>query len=510
MTRTPFAMVVVTALALVAGTAWIGGIGANSLAAGQISPPKAVESSSQGQQSPERSEDAQDSAPGTSSEPQTSALKAEEHAGERTAINGRARGAKNGDIRHQRRDTPAGKLLDRLELQNAGSERFTDPWLRTLKEIVDQGSEAVPELIEELDATESETMLRALGFTLRAIGDKRAIPALIRAFPKTLLPPGSDMGVESDDAALLKFAQQHDLDEGPREGRLYDVGRPIREIGGALQQLAGQRLGEEQLYHIFLNGTALQQQMKRNLFHEKAAEWARWWEARASLHVQDPAYKHVDLAAREIAVVEPPQPSARLKTDGGSTNWILQSVLDATSKGRVFLDFDTGRVSVLPEKWRLSGMIDQHLPEILKWAADEGFDLMGTEVAIGDGEKVFALQPIGMQVWELPENRWKAEFADVALQELKAEGRPSKKLLLHHDSETNAADPQAAASFLYVTRAGNPGLLFVGVEVRDDNLQPGRALVGDNELDPVHFYQGRRFGFNFLEELEDTSSLNAR
>ncbi|HEX7379420.1 MAG TPA: carboxypeptidase-like regulatory domain-containing protein, partial [Pirellulales bacterium] len=80
--------------------------------------------------------------------------------------------------RPRRGDGPAARLLDRLEAQNAGVELFKDAWLRTLMEIVELGPAAVPELIAELDATEDDMMLRSLGFTLRAIGDQRAVPAL--------------------------------------------------------------------------------------------------------------------------------------------------------------------------------------------------------------------------------------------------------------------------------------------------------------------------------------------
>jgi hypothetical protein len=44
--------------------------------------------------------------------------------------------------RRQRPDTPAGRLLDKLQWLNAGDERYHDPWLRTLKAVVDLGPEA--------------------------------------------------------------------------------------------------------------------------------------------------------------------------------------------------------------------------------------------------------------------------------------------------------------------------------------------------------------------------------
>ena len=131
--------------------------------------------------------------------------------------------------------TPIGQLLDKLEEQNAGAARFHDTWLRTLKAIVDLGPDAVPELIAELDTTTDDMMMRCCGFTLRAIGDRRATPALIRAIPKTLLPAGSDMGLRAEDETLAKWAQQHDLGGG-ESGNRYSFGRPVREIFGALEQ----------------------------------------------------------------------------------------------------------------------------------------------------------------------------------------------------------------------------------------------------------------------------------
>ena len=71
------------------------------------------------------------------------------------------------DSARQRSDTPAGHLLDQLELLNAGDERFHDAWLGTLKEIADLGPSAVPELTAELDATTDNMMLRCCGFALR-------------------------------------------------------------------------------------------------------------------------------------------------------------------------------------------------------------------------------------------------------------------------------------------------------------------------------------------------------
>jgi hypothetical protein len=42
----------------------------------------------------------------------------------------------------------------------------------------------------------------------------------------------------------------------------------------------------------------------------------------------------------------------------------------------------------------------------------------------------------------------------------------------------------------------------VGVEVFDDTLKPGGISKGDNELNPVAFNKGRRFGWREFEELQ--------
>lgn len=190
--------------------------------------------------------------------------------------------------RSRRGDGPAARLLDRLEAQNAGGELFKDAWLRTLKEIVELGPAAVPELIAELDATEDDMMLRSLGFTLRAIGDPRAAPALIRALSKTLRPPGSDMGLKSNEAELLQFAQQHDLNANNQLGH-YGFGRPVREICGALRELTGEKHGEEDLFGVFLEGLLSQQGMKRVLYHRVARAWAESWDRSAAKNVKEAA-----------------------------------------------------------------------------------------------------------------------------------------------------------------------------------------------------------------------------
>src|SRR5204863_6397053 len=124
-----------------------------------------------------------------------------------------------------------------------------------IKDLVEIGKPAVPALTAELDRVSRDTQMRLLAFTLRAIGDGRAVPALIRAIPKTLLPPGSDCGMSVKDPDLLKFMQSNDLDgssEKPAAFRdNFSMGRPVREISTALQRITGAHQNETDVFMTF-------------------------------------------------------------------------------------------------------------------------------------------------------------------------------------------------------------------------------------------------------------------
>ena len=107
-------------------------------------------------------------------------------------------------------------------------------WCALLRELKSVGDAAVPQVCAELDQTTEDQALRRLAFALRAIGDARAVPALIRAMPSTLLPGSSDFGLIVHDGALAEFMQEFDLTEGPQRGRYFSFGRPESEILGAL------------------------------------------------------------------------------------------------------------------------------------------------------------------------------------------------------------------------------------------------------------------------------------
>jgi hypothetical protein len=410
------------------------------------------------------------------------------------------RGERPKPPKRQRPDTPTGRLLDELEDQNEGSAFLEDTWVGTLKALADLGPAAVPELIAELDATDNRRMMSCVSFVLRAIGDKRAVPALIRAIPKTFGQSGSDMRVGCEDAELAKFAQKYDLD-GPKQGNQFDFCRALLEVCGTLKKLTGKSLSEGELSHIGGDGSARQKQLKRRIFDRTAKEWADWWDAHASELIQDSAYFKVNLRAPQPLDLAQPQPGIRYKSSVGHSNWMLESILNPKAR-KTFIDLDTSRAVALPKKWKGAKDIESHVEEIVAWARDEGFDLMGVEYAAPDGQKYYAIRGIGLQAWELGPDRWKFRPEDITIESLQKEGTPAQDLLLHFDKETKTFDPKSKASYFYVTSEGTPGLLFVGVEVKDNSLKPGGVSKGDDELSPIAFYKGRRFGFTEFEEIK--------
>ena len=150
--------------------------------------------------------------------------------------------------------TPINSVADAIHILTDGPK--VDPadiWIRAIKYLVEHKDESLPVVIKQLDVETRDHAISKLAFALRAIGDKRAVPALIRALPKTLLPSRSDFGVEVEDPELVRFAQQHDQTGKVRGLRDYvNYGRAFREVTSALHRLTGKDFGEMELNWVHL------------------------------------------------------------------------------------------------------------------------------------------------------------------------------------------------------------------------------------------------------------------
>ncbi len=391
------------------------------------------------------------------------------------------------------------RLLTRLRTDfkdNFGS----DEWAAVIRELIQLGPDATPALSKALDAEDSGRMLRCFGFVMRGIGDKRAVPALIRNFPKAIIPPGSDMGYRCNDPELFAFMRKHDNDDKDR-GDHYSFGRPINEFRTALQKLTGNKLMEDELVYVNLSGTVQQQKQKRLLFERCARKWADWWNEHGSEHVQDEQYAKVKLALPdEENTGETVLPNLLIAEGSGSSNCILESVRNAKAR-HVFVDLDTGRESALPKYLQSASGQLPRLDDIRAWADKEGFDLMCDEYFVpGDEKPHYVLRALGLTAWQMDAKKWKSIAADLKKGEPLALNRWTNNLLNVFDDDKGHYWPEETACFAFRTREGVYGVIFIGVEVHDDKLQPGGISNGDDELNPVHFYKGRRYAYKMFAD----------
>lgn len=385
----------------------------------------------------------------------------------------------------QKSDERTAKLL--VELRRSKGDE-TEAWRTLMRELVTVGRDAVPQLCAELDQTTENRMLRRLGFVLRAIGDPRAVPALIRAIPKTLLPGSSDFGLLVADKELTEFMQMHDLDDG-MGGRYFNFGRPEREIFGALHRLTRQNFDDGELFGISLSEDPRRQVLQRRIFGRQAQRWQEWWEANWQAFTDDAKYQKVNLQ-----VADEPLPPAR-QTLGKSAR-LIDEVTDAvlspaSERGRYatyFSDLDTGREPTWPK----------HIPQdetafddkqLAAWASENGVDLMCLSHRSSDRSETYVLRTFGMKVWEISARdlrKLDGLMADGTL----PEGRPVGELLMHYDADTQRLVPDANALFLYITSEGNMGVIET-----TDRVTRTADLTGTFSQPPkgVGFHKGVRF-----------------
>jgi beta-lactamase regulating signal transducer with metallopeptidase domain len=335
-------------------------------------------------------------------------------------------------------------------------------WCALMFELAAIGRDAVPQLSAELDRTTENWTLRRLGFALRAIGDPRAVPALIRAIPKTLGGGGSDYGLSVADDALAAFMQKHDLRNEPPKGQQFHFGRPVREVISALQKLSGQDFDDSELLHVNTGDDPRRQVLARRLFNRQARRWQTWWEMHWREFTNDAAYQKVGLNVEDEPV--PPAsttlgPKARVDHRGGVNGEILSPAIQEGKYAEHFCDLDTGAMPKWPAHIpRDEARIDPK--QLADWAAATGADLMCVTHRAPDGTQTFALKSLGLKAWEIGEQDLRNLDNLIAAGTL-PKGHEVGELLMHYDEKTKKTIPDANGAFLYVTREGNMGLIEV-------------------------------------------------
>ena len=157
--------------------------------------------------------------------------------------------------------------------------------ISAMQELVKIGRAAVPELIEELRRSQRGLPSSLITFTLRAIGDPCAVPALIEFLGQSKY--SGEMGIYVKDEQLAKFMldnQHRPPDESDRKSKAIVLGCPVIEITAALEKITGHSEGHEHFGHkatAELGPDAPSEQWQKRvqeIVQETAERWQKWWE----------------------------------------------------------------------------------------------------------------------------------------------------------------------------------------------------------------------------------------
>lgn len=362
-------------------------------------------------------------------------------------------------------------------------------WCLLMRELVAIGPKAVPWICDELDRTQEDRALRRLVFALRAIGDPRAVPTLIRAIPRTLVPPSSDYGLLVADNELTAFMQKHDLDKGSK-GHYFNFGRPVREVFGTLHALTKQDFGDLEVSGIHRSEDPRRQALQRRLFQRQATRWQTWWEANWRTFTEDEAYRSCRVELEDTVLPPPLDPDAVGKTArvvGEGSGYVASPAIETGNYAWHFYDLDTGYHRRWPAEFPAAeAALDAR--QLADWAAENGIDLMCVTHRAADGTETFVLKGLGMTVQEIALRDARNLERSVAAGAL-PKGRPVEELLMHYDETAKRLVPNADGAFLFTTREGSVGLIQT-----TDRVTKAADITGMTEAPRgVGFHKGVRF-----------------
>lgn len=359
-----------------------------------------------------------------------------------------------------------------------------------IRELVSIGPEAVPLLVEELDETTEDLMIVRLAFSLRAIGDPRAVPGLIRVLPKTLFTYRTGIGLFIDDPELTRFMKRYDLQNKDRENH-FSFGSPYREVMGALQKLTGRDAGRLALNWVRLSQSPRRADLQRELFRREAQVWEHWWKEHCRELTPDEKYYEVDLD--QHAEFLPPridestiQP--RLKSEfNGMT---LSPFNDQTKFRTHFYDIDTGYSPAGPEPLpKNEEEID--FQKLGEWAKKNGVDLMCVSHRSPEGTISYELRGFDLAVWDISSEDVEEMRRSIDNVEFPS-GDPVGEVLIPIDSETKERTPGTIGAFAFITREGTKGIIEIG-----DRVTEVRDLTGQfGDVKGVGFHLGVRFNLS--------------
>jgi beta-lactamase regulating signal transducer with metallopeptidase domain len=393
-----------------------------------------------------------------------------------------------------------------MKVLAAARVSVADDWAIAIQTLADIGKPAVPHIVKALDEEQRDHAISKLAFALRAIGDPRAVPALIRALPRTLLPSRSDFGLRIEDQDLLRFMQKHDLSSSDRDKDSFDYGRAFREVAGALNKLTGADQNDMELNWVDLGETETQRALQRRLFHDLAQRWADWWSINWERFGVDEQYASVNLPPisnpleRSAASSLPVGP--RLGLVVKYAGWIVQSAHESTR--RCFVDLDTSRESGWPSALPPVGQLGEN-SQVLVWGRSQGFDMLGiTYQPPGYDAPLYCLQPLDMKVWQITPEQQRDLPRAIRGEIPYPTENPVDRLIPRKEAYEGFNKQQlGGTAFLFLTSEGTAGLLRMTAQVTDTNVQFGRPASPNDQYSPTGFYRGVKLSFAIIAETDN-------
>ncbi|WP_442485078.1 M56 family metallopeptidase [Aeoliella sp. SH292] len=405
-------------------------------------------------------------------------------------------------------ETPIDSVDDAMTILLEGPN--VDPckvWVRAIKYLVEHKETAFLVVLRAFDAETRDHPLSKLAFTLRAMDDPRAVPALIRALPRTLVPARSDYGLilEGDNAELLRFVQQNDL--GSDAGDLFSYGRAFREVVGTLHKLTDKDFGDMELNAVHLGEAPTQRNAARRQLQTAAERWAAWWDAEGHQLVSDPAYAKANLPELELEEVGGAGPSTlpvgeQLRLRNTLSGASISSIHETND--RCFYDLDTGRQSGWPSHLPQFGKIGLDSPELLAWAREEGFDLVGvSHTPEGEDKPLYCLQPIDVKAWKISEQEHRQLQESITGKSPYPLAKPVELLMPRRVIPKPHDRNFSGDAFLFLTREGTAGVLRATEQVTETNIQARYSM--EDLFDGDGFHRGVAFS---LQEIAPPSTVD--
>jgi RNA polymerase sigma factor (sigma-70 family) len=324
-----------------------------------------------------------------------------------------------------------------------------------VRELVSIGKPAVPELCNELHRLDNthDGAFRTVAFTLRIIGDPRAVPALIDALPKTVR--SSDCEEHLYDRDLCNFVNSHNLASRPEKLKYPTIfiPRADREIIDALNSITGHTVSDS--FNYSADDTDL---------------WHAWWldhwreftTREEANSVLPPEGKDDPVAAAGLARFGPLFPTGPKIRVGPVREVALDAYGGWDSKTEI--DFDTNSIcSVLDRDPATFGPYNPENPPAA-WASGVDAACITYSDSESTAEDRNWICGYDLEAWRIDNARWnsiESEIHSGKTLDLGKAGRRSDFMLRFSDIRTQDRPDVPPATFLFITREGGHGIIQI-------------------------------------------------